>query len=116
VSFNGTDVSAATPAERARTTRRAFADLEAEVLEQVDAGAHTAIVFRMRGRHVGPLATPLGEVPPTGRVVERQVIDVLESRDGRIAKVWMVGDDLGALVRPGALSLADRGRGDVPKA
>jgi hypothetical protein len=39
-------------------------------------------------------------------VVERQVIDLLVLRDGRIAEIWMTADELGALTSIGALRLA----------
>ena len=60
----------------------------------------------MRGRHVGAWPTPLGELPATGQVVERQVIDLLRIDAGRVSEIWMVSDELGALSRIGALSLA----------
>lgn len=106
VSINGTAIPLASLVERARATQRAFADLQATVLAQIDTDTHTIVVFKMRGRHVGPLPTPLGEVAPTGKVSERQIIDVLGLRGGRVAEVWMVGDELSALVQLGALRLA----------
>jgi hypothetical protein len=38
-------------------------------------------------------------------VVERQIIDVLAHEKGLITRVWMVSDELGALVQLGALAL-----------
>ena len=105
VKINGAEMSLPALVERARATQSAFADLAATLLTQVDTPTHTSIVFRMRGRHVGPMATPLGEVAATGQVVERQIIDVLAIRDGLIHEVWMVADDLGALTRLGVLKL-----------
>ncbi len=49
------------------------------------APGRVVIVFWQRGRHVGPLETPLGEISPTGREVEVRVIDVLSITDGRIS-------------------------------
>jgi hypothetical protein len=105
VKVNGAQMSLPALVDRARAAQRAFADLDATLLTQVDTPTHTSIVFRMRGRHVGPMATPLGEVAPTGQVVERQIIDVLGIRDGLIHEVWMVGHELGALARLGVLAL-----------
>jgi hypothetical protein len=106
VTVNGTRMSLAALADRARATQRAFAELDATLLTQVDTPTHTSIVFRMRGRHVGPLQTPLGEVAPTGKVAERQIIDVLGIQGGLIHEVWVVSDDLGALAQLGVLALA----------
>ena len=105
VKVNGAVMSLPAMVDRARAAQRAFADLDATLLTQVDTPSHTSIVFRMRGRHVGPMATPLGEVAATGQVMERQIIDVLGIRDGLIHEVWMVGDELGALTRLGVLAL-----------
>jgi predicted ester cyclase len=103
---NGVEMTLAALVERARGTQRAFADLQATVLTQVDTPTHTTVVFRMRGRHVGTLTTPLGQIPATGKVVERQIIDVLGVRGGLIEEVWMVADELSALIQIGALSLS----------
>jgi predicted ester cyclase len=105
VTVNGVAMSLAALVERARATQRAFADLQATVLTQVDTETHTSVVFRMRGRHVGPLVTPLGTLAPTGKVVERQIIDVLGIRGGLIQEVWMVSDELGAMIQLGAVAL-----------
>jgi hypothetical protein len=69
----------------------AYADLSGTLLARADTETQTTIVFRMRGRHVGPLTTPLGVLPPTGQMVERQVIDLLVLREGRIAEIWAHG-------------------------
>jgi hypothetical protein len=54
--------------------QRAFADLSVEVIDEVEAPGRLVIVFWQRGRHVGPLALPLGQIPPTGRQVEVRTI------------------------------------------
>ena len=67
---------------------------------------HTAIAFRQTGRHTGPLPTALGEVPPTGQAISRQVIDILSfGSDGRVHDIYVVGDELGLLVALGAVAL-----------
>ena len=106
VTINGVSTSLAALVDRARATQRALADLQATLLARSDTPTHTTIVFRMRGRHVGPMATPVGEIPATGKIVERQIIDLLALRDGLITDVWMVGDDLGALAQIGAVTRA----------
>jgi hypothetical protein len=104
LTVNGTLMPLADLIDRARGTQRAFADLSATLLARSDTPTHTTLVFRMRGRHVGPLPSPVGEIPATGKISERQIIDLLTITDGRISEVWMVGDELGALLQLGALS------------
>src|SRR5437763_1306050 len=70
---NGTPMAVAALVDRARATQRTFADLKAVLMTQIDTSSHSTIVFRIRGRHVGPLATPLGEIAATGKMVDRQI-------------------------------------------
>jgi predicted ester cyclase len=91
---------------RARTVQRAYSGLHHVLLERVDAPDRVVIAFRLRGTHTGPLATPLGEVAPTGLDVDIRTIDVLTLESGRIRRVTVVGDELGNLHRLGALALA----------
>ena len=44
-----------------------FSDVEIELLNVIEAGAWAVAEVVARGTHSGPLQTPLGEVPPTGR-------------------------------------------------
>jgi hypothetical protein len=106
VMVNGASMSLAALVDRARATQSTFSELEARLLARSDTPTHSTIVFRMRGKHVGPWLTPLGEIAPTGNVVERQVIDLLRLENGRISEVWMVSDELGALNAIGALTRA----------
>lgn len=104
VSINGVDVSVAALVERARGLQRAFVDLRLEMIEEIEAPGRVVIVFWQRGRHVGPLETPLGEISPTGRDVAVRVIDVLSITDGRISAIQVVPDNLG-LAMLGAVQL-----------
>jgi hypothetical protein len=106
VRINGADVSLDQLVQRARMMGAALEGRTTELLSQVTTGDRTAVAFRMHGRHVGPLDTPLGPVPGRGDVISMQVIDVLTVRDGRISEIWMVADLLGMLAGAGAVRLA----------
>ncbi|WP_369255009.1 ester cyclase [Geodermatophilus amargosae] len=105
VTVNGAALTAADLVERARALQRTFEEVERQVVSVVEDGARVAVAFRMGGRHVGPLSTAAGLLPPTGRHVELRVVDVLTVTDGRISDVWMVADELGALAVLGAVAL-----------
>ena len=106
VLVNGTPMSCADLAERARALHRAFDSLELEIIDRFDAPGRSAIVHRSRGRHVGPVATPLGALAPTGRTFEDILtIDVFTIADDRVTAIWVVGDDLGRLVELGGVAL-----------
>jgi ketosteroid isomerase-like protein len=80
-----------------------LADLRVELIEQVEAPGRVVIAFWQRGRHVGPLSTPLGEIAATGREIEIRVIDVLSITDGRISAVQVVPDNLTLVMQLGAV-------------
>jgi predicted ester cyclase len=106
VSVNGAPVSATNLVARARALHGVFDGLERQVLDVVDGGGRVAVAFRLSGRQIGTLATSAGPLPPTGRVLDLRVIDVLTITEGRISQIWMVADELGALVAMDAVRLS----------
>jgi hypothetical protein len=108
VTVNGARLTAADLVARARTMQAALERPEREVLGVVDAGDSVAVAFRLAGRQMGPLETPAGRLPPTGRWLDLRIIDVLTLTGGRISGIWMVADWLGALSAADAVHLADR--------
>ena len=109
VSINGVSTSLLDLVERARALQRAFADLAMEIIDEFEAPNRFVIVFLQRGRHVGPLRLPLGEIAPTGRRIEVRTIDVLTMTDGRISAVQVVPDNLGLAMQLGAVALTRAG-------
>ena len=97
VSINGTPTPVSSLVERARGLQRSFAGLTTEIVDQVETPDRLVIAFYMRGRHVGPLLTPIGTVAPTSHAVEVRTIDVLTIADGLITALWVVSDELGML-------------------
>lgn len=64
--------------------------------------------FRGRGEQTGPLPTPTGVLPPTGRTIDVQFCEVIEVRDGKISRARLYFDSatllrqLGVLPEPSA--------------
>lgn len=106
VTLNGADTPIGELVERYRVLHVAFADLDIEVVDQAELPGTLAVVLRQRGRHVGPLRTPLGTVAPTGRTFDVLGIDLLTVSDGRITRIWVVADELGRLAQLRAVLLA----------
>jgi hypothetical protein len=106
ISLNGSEIPLEALVLRARILHAAFVDLHFEVLSSVEAPGRAALVFRLRGRHVGPLPTPLGDVPPTGRVVEVLTVDVLTIESDLVSELWVVADELGRLLQLDAVRRA----------
>jgi predicted ester cyclase len=97
VRVNGSAMSLADLAARARALHAAFSDLRAEILQIVEDAGSLAIVFVMHGRHTGPYQSPFGIIQPTGSDVQIRTIDVLTLAAEKISSIWVNADDLGTL-------------------
>ena len=47
--------------------------------------------------------TPQGEVPPTGKEVHLDLIDIVRVSDGRIVEHWNIVDSFGLMQQLGAI-------------
>ena len=79
--------------------RAAFPGFETEVKQLVAEGDVVAAWHTHRGRHTGEFAG----VPPTGKAVEVDGLELLRVRDGRIAAFWHMDDFLGLMQQLGAV-------------
>ena len=105
VDVNGVATPVQVLLDRARMMQVAFAGLRHTVLETVETPGRLAFAFRISGRLVGPLDTPLGPLPPSGDLVELAGMDIFvvdEQRD-RVTAIWALADHLSLLVAAGAV-------------
>jgi steroid delta-isomerase-like uncharacterized protein len=65
----------------------AFPDIRISVTNQVATDDQVVSEFTARGTHTGPLQTPAGAIPPTGRTVDFVVCEVMRVKQGRIASL-----------------------------
>jgi steroid delta-isomerase-like uncharacterized protein len=84
----------------------ALPDLSATIEDQAVDGDKVWTRKTFRGTHLGPL---MG-VPPSGRPVSFEAIEVLRFADGKIVEHWAVSDMLNLLQQIGALPSPDRSR------
>lgn len=77
----------------------AFPDLRMEVLDLLASGDKTVARVKATGTHDGEF---MG-LPPSGRAVEVQLIDIMRFEDGLVVEHWGVMDMLGMLQQLGAL-------------
>jgi hypothetical protein len=95
VLINDTPMTVADLVARASALHEAFTEHAIEVVDRVEAPGKLTVAFRHRARHTGVWRTPLGDLPPTGRVVTGLGIDVLTvDSDGRIGAIWVLADEL----------------------
>ena len=106
VVVNGIELTVAELAGRPRSLQQAFDRLGMQILDNVQTTDRVVVAFLMRGRHVGPVVSPLGTVAPTWRDIEVRAIDVLTVSAGVVSAIWVVADDLGLLRQLDAVKLA----------
>jgi ketosteroid isomerase-like protein len=70
----------------------AFPDMRHRALHSVESGDTVAIELTVEGTHTGPMQTPQGTIPATGRKVTWESCDYVRIRDGKIFS-WHVYHD-----------------------
>lgn len=78
----------------ARAFVTAMPDSRMEVTAIVESGDRVVVEGIYTGTHTGPLATPQGEVPPTGRKLALPLCDVFEVAAGRITRIRAYYDQM----------------------
>jgi steroid delta-isomerase-like uncharacterized protein len=81
----------------------ASSDMRKHVSNQVASQEQVVSEFTLRGTHDGPLRTPSGEIPPTGKPIELNVIEVIGIRGGRIARINNYSDSATLLRQLGTI-------------
>lgn len=88
--------------ELSRGWRAAFPDARGTVTNAVAAGDTAVMELAYEGTHDGPMETPQGGIPPSGKKVTVRAVMVAQVRDGRITEVREYFDVLTLLTQIGA--------------
>jgi predicted ester cyclase len=78
--------------EMLRAYRTAFPDLQHRVIHHVEAGDTIALELLVEGTHTGPMQTPQGTIPATGRRVVWESCDYVRVTQGKLS-AWHVYHD-----------------------
>jgi steroid delta-isomerase-like uncharacterized protein len=81
----------------------AFPDMHMEIHQQLAEGDQVMTYKTFHGTHQGPLMS----IPPTGKQVSVDVMDILTIREGKIAEHWTVSDMLGLLQQLGVIPVLE---------
>jgi ketosteroid isomerase-like protein len=65
---------------------KAFPDMHRELFRVYVNGNIVVAQLALQGTHTGPLATPMGVIPPTGNTMDAPCCDVFEIENGRIKR------------------------------
>ena len=82
---------------------RAIPDAKLNVVRAVESGDMVAIEGTFTGTNTGPLASPQGEIPPTGRAFVLPYMEIYEVRGGRIVSHHIYYDQMSFLGQLGLL-------------
>jgi ketosteroid isomerase-like protein len=64
----------------------AFADMHRELYDFWTVGNTVFVRLALQGTHTGPLQTPFGTIPPTGKRMDAPCVDIWELDNGKIRK------------------------------
>jgi ketosteroid isomerase-like protein len=81
----------------------AFPNLHHTTTDYLESGDVYACELVVTGRHDGTMATPMADIPATGRDVEMRSADYIKVHDGKIVRWDAYPDMLGLLGQIGAL-------------
>ncbi len=79
--------------------RSAFPDFHIDVDDMLAEGDKVAVRMRMSGTHQGDF---MG-IPPTGKRVTMQGIDIVRLEGGKLAEHWAIFDELGMMQQLGVI-------------
>jgi steroid delta-isomerase-like uncharacterized protein len=83
--------------------RVAFPDLRHTVKGHVESGDTIAVELSVAGTHTGPMQTPQGTVPATGKKIVWESCDVVRVRDGKIISWHVYHDSLPFMTQLGLI-------------
>lgn len=84
--------------------KEAFPDIRITVTNQVATEESVVTEFTARGTHNGPLITPAGTIPPTGRTVDFVVCEVWRLKNSQMVSLRNYQDSASILRQLGMLS------------
>ena len=83
-----------------------FPDGEVTIDDVIAAGDKVVVQHTGRGTHTGPLRSPGGEIPATGRSVTLQLCDVFRIENGKIRSCHSYFDSASLLTQIGVMPAA----------
>jgi steroid delta-isomerase-like uncharacterized protein len=83
--------------------KSAFPDLAIKQTNVVASGDQVVVEFEASGTHTGPLVTPAGEIPASGKAVKLNVVEVHAWQNGKLTKLVNYQDSASLLRQIGAI-------------
>lgn len=89
----------------------AFPDLNVQIEIEIAEGDLVGGRLRQKGTHTGPMASPTGTIPASGKSVDFTEVAMLRIADGKVARSWYWTDMIGLLTQIGVISGPPAARG-----
>ena len=89
----------------------AFPDLKVDIEIEISEGDMVGGRLRQRGTHTGPMVSPTGTIPATGKPVNFTEVAMLKIADGKVVKSWYWTDMIGLLTQIGVIGGPPSARG-----
>ncbi|OGO55113.1 MAG: hypothetical protein A2Z32_12300 [Chloroflexi bacterium RBG_16_69_14] len=89
----------------------AFPDLKVDIEIEVADGDMVGGRLRQRGTHTGPMVSPTGTIPASGKPVNFTEVAMLKIADGKVVTSWYWTDMIGLLTQIGVISGPPSARG-----
>jgi len=70
-------------------TRTMYPDFTVTMEETIFTNDKVIVKATVTGTNTGPLMTPMGELPPTGKKIQFRVADIIQVVDGKITEEWI---------------------------
>ena len=89
----------------------AFPDLKVDIEIEIAEGDMVGGRLRQRGTHTGPMVSPTGTIPATGKPVNFTEVAMMRIADGKVTKSWYWTDMIGLLTQIGVIGGPPSARG-----
>lgn len=89
----------------------AFPDVHVDIEIEIADGDMVGGRLRQRGTHTGPMVSPTGTIPPSGKAVDFTEVAMLRIVDGKVATSWYWTDMIGLLTQIGVIAAPPAARG-----
>jgi ketosteroid isomerase-like protein len=87
----------------AQALRDALPDSHMDLIRVVESGEEAYVTGRFRGTHLNDLATPLGTLVASGKILDLLFVDYFRVREGRIVECEAVRDRLDMILQLGGV-------------
>ena len=89
----------------------AIPDLDVRIEIEIAEGDIVGGRLRQKGTHTGPMVSPTGTIPASGKAVDFTEVAMLRIKDGKIATSWYWTDMIGLMTQIGVIAAPPSARG-----